>query len=105
LPGGHDRKKLDKAEMAERCVLQMVNEAALCMGEGILRSPRDGDVGAVFGLGFPPFRGGPFRYVDSVGAAQIVEKMRRYQDRFGARFAPAPLLVEMAGANKRFFND
>ena len=101
-PQGARRSSPPLAEMAERCVLQMVNEAALCLGEGILRSPRDGDVGAVFGLGFPPFRGGPFRYADSLGAAQVVERLRRYQDRFGLRFAPAPKLLELAQSGGRF---
>lgn len=101
-PQGSRRSSPPSQEIAERCVLQMVNEAALCLGEGILRSARDGDVGAVFGLGWPPFRGGPFRYADAVDPAQIVEKLRRYQDRFGARFAPAPRLVELARSGGRF---
>src|SRR5438067_2682466 len=95
-PQGYKRNSPPQAEIAERCVLQMVNEAALCLGEGILRSARDGDIGAVFGLGWPPFRGGPFRYVDSLGAAQVVSSLRRWQDKFGMRFTPAPLLAEMA---------
>ena len=102
---GPKRTSPTTGEIAERCVLQMVNEAALCMGEGILRSPRDGDIGAVFGLGFPPFRGGPFRYADTLGIQNVVEKMRRWQDKFGVRFAPAPLLVEMGKSGKKFFND
>jgi 3-hydroxyacyl-CoA dehydrogenase/enoyl-CoA hydratase/3-hydroxybutyryl-CoA epimerase len=102
MPGGQRRASPPAAEIAERCVLQMVNEAALCLGEGILRSARDGDVGAVFGLGWPPFRGGPFRYADSLGAAPVVEKLRRWQDKFGPRFVPAPLLVEMAKSGARF---
>ncbi len=99
---GQKRSSPPPAEIAERCVLQMVNEAALCLGEGILRSARDGDVGAVFGLGWPPFRGGPFRYADSLGAAQVVEKLRRYQDRFGVRFAPAPKLLQLAESGGKF---
>jgi 3-hydroxyacyl-CoA dehydrogenase / enoyl-CoA hydratase / 3-hydroxybutyryl-CoA epimerase len=101
-PQGQRRASPKPDEIAERCVLQMVNEAAHCLGEGILRSARDGDVGAVFGLGWPPFRGGPFRYADALGPAAVVEKLRRYQDRFGERFKPAPRLVELAGSGGRF---
>jgi 3-hydroxyacyl-CoA dehydrogenase/enoyl-CoA hydratase/3-hydroxybutyryl-CoA epimerase len=83
----------------------MVNEAAHCLGEKILRSARDGDVGAVFGLGWPPFRGGPFRYADSLGAQQVVHRLSAYRDRFGARFTPAPLLVELSRSGGKFFPD
>jgi 3-hydroxyacyl-CoA dehydrogenase / enoyl-CoA hydratase / 3-hydroxybutyryl-CoA epimerase len=94
---------LSAEEMQMRCALAFVNEAAHCLGEGILRSARDGDVGAILGLGFPPFRGGPFRFVDAVGATAIVEQMRGYEQRFGARFTPAPLLVEGAAAGRRIY--
>jgi 3-hydroxyacyl-CoA dehydrogenase/enoyl-CoA hydratase/3-hydroxybutyryl-CoA epimerase len=90
-------------EMAQRCVLAMVNEAARCLEEGILRSPRDGDIGAVFGIGFPPFRGGPFRYVDSVGAHQIVEQLEELNDRFEGRFAPSAILLDAASARRSFY--
>ncbi len=102
LPGGRRRKKIDREEIVERCVLQMVNEALLTLGEGVLRSARDGDVGAVFGLGFPPFRGGPFRWVDAEGSARVLERMRRLEGRFGLRFRPAPLLVERGSAGRPF---
>lgn len=98
-------KSLPEDEIAQRCALAFVNEAALCFGEGILRSARDGDIGAIFGLGFPPFRGGPFRYVDAVGAKEIVRRMQRFRDRLGNRFAPAPVLVEMAETGKTFYGD
>jgi 3-hydroxyacyl-CoA dehydrogenase/enoyl-CoA hydratase/3-hydroxybutyryl-CoA epimerase len=89
--------------IVQRAVLAMVNEAARCLGEGILQSPRDGDIGAVFGLGFPPFRGGPFRYIDTVGAEQIVRRLERYQKEHGVRFEPAPALVEMAKSGARYY--
>ncbi len=102
LPGGRKRKRIDREEIAQRCVLQMVNESLLTLGEGILRSARDGDIGAVFGLGFPPFRGGPFRWIDAEGSARVLERMRRLEGRFGTRFRPAPLLVEHAATGKPF---
>ncbi len=103
LLGVKPTNKVPSAEIAERCTLQMVNEAIHCLGEGILRSPRDGDIGAIFGLGFPPFRGGPFRYVDTVGAQQVLERVEHYRDRYGARFEPAPLLVEKAKGGGTFY--
>ena len=102
-PHGKDRKRFDRYEMAERCVLQFVNEAVRCLGEGILRSPRDGDIGAIFGLGFPPFLGGPFRYVDAQGLGKILQRTEHYQERFGKRFTPAPLLIEYVKAGRKFY--
>jgi 3-hydroxyacyl-CoA dehydrogenase / enoyl-CoA hydratase / 3-hydroxybutyryl-CoA epimerase len=100
---GGQRQELPADEMAQRCVLAMVNEAARCLDEGILRSPRDGDIGAVFGIGFPPFRGGPFRYVDSVGAHQIVEQLEELNDRFVGRFEPAEVLLQAATGRLSFY--
>jgi 3-hydroxyacyl-CoA dehydrogenase len=82
----------------------MINEAVLCLQEGILSCPRDGDIGAVFGLGFPPFTGGPFRYIDSVGAKTLVDKMKRLSETIGPLYKPADLLVEMASKNKKFYS-
>jgi len=98
-------KKMAAEEIAQRCALAFVNEACLCFGEGILRSARDGDIGAIFGLGFPPFRGGPFRYVDTVGAKEIVRRLQRFRDRLGNRFAPAPVLLSMVESGQTFHGD
>ncbi|MDB4879948.1 MAG: fadJ [Gemmatimonadetes bacterium] len=103
LGGAGPRTPMGSAEIVERCVLAMVNEAALCLEEGVLRSARDGDVGAVFGIGFPPFRGGPFRYVDTEGAGRIVSRLESLNKRFPGRFAPAAVLARQAAAGARFY--
>jgi 3-hydroxyacyl-CoA dehydrogenase/enoyl-CoA hydratase/3-hydroxybutyryl-CoA epimerase len=103
LPGSSQRRELPVAEMQNRCVLAMVNEAVLCLEQDVLRGPIDGDVGAVFGLGFPPFRGGPFRYVDGRGAARVLDDLDQLNERFPGRFAPSELLVEHARAQQRFY--
>jgi 3-hydroxyacyl-CoA dehydrogenase/enoyl-CoA hydratase/3-hydroxybutyryl-CoA epimerase len=103
LPGGSERREMGASLIQSRCVLAMVNEAALCLEEGVLRSARDGDVGAVFGIGFPPFRGGPFRYVDAMGAARVVDDLEKLNERFPGRFTPSALLVEHARGQKRFY--
>lgn len=105
VPDEDARKKprIAREEIQMRCSLQFVNEAMHCLGEGILRSVRDGDIGAVFGLGFPPFRGGPFRYTDAVGPALVLKRIQDYERRFGERWTPAPALVEMAKSGGRFY--
>jgi 3-hydroxyacyl-CoA dehydrogenase/enoyl-CoA hydratase/3-hydroxybutyryl-CoA epimerase len=90
------RAQFSAAEIQQRTILPMLNEAARCLDEGVIRSPRDGDIGAVFGFGFPAFRGGPFRYIDAVGAAEVVRQLEELNDRFPGRFEPAELLVAMA---------
>jgi len=99
---GGARKPFDASEIQDRLSLAMINEAVLCLQEGIISCARDGDIGAVFGLGFPPFTGGPFSYVDQVGAAAVVDKMKRLEDKRGALYTPASLLVEMASKSKKF---
>ena len=102
-PGTPEPFAMDREEMVNRCVLAMVNEAVRCLEEGILRSPRDGDIGAVFGLGFPPFHGGPFRYVDGVGVQEILSRLDTLDGRFPERFRPADLLIQMAKTGGRFY--
>ena len=95
-------KRVSSEEISWRCALQFVNEACLCFEEGILRSARDGDIGAVFGLGFPPFRGGPFRFADAVGAKDIVRRLQEFERVHGNRFTPAAILVSMAQNGQTF---
>lgn len=60
------------------------------------------DIGAVFGIGFAPFRGGPFRFMDAYGVTNLVKKMEHYQSIFGPQFEPAPILKEYAKTNRKF---
>jgi 3-hydroxyacyl-CoA dehydrogenase/enoyl-CoA hydratase/3-hydroxybutyryl-CoA epimerase len=102
VAGDAPRKPMEVREIQERLVFAFLNEAILCLQEGILRSPRDGDVGAIFGLGFPPFLGGPFRYLDHLGARFALEVLERLRARHGPRFTPARLLEDMARAGTGF---
>ena len=88
---------------AERCVYMMLNEAARCLDEEIVRNARDGDIGAIFGIGFPPFLGGPFQYMDKIGAATVVSKLTQWQAEFGERFAPCDALVKMAEQGGKYY--
>lgn len=95
--------KLNDKEIAMRCLLPMLNEAVRCLDEGIIRSARDGDMGAIFGIGFPPFLGGPFRYMDTLGLTKVVEMMNQHTEKYGERFAPCDGLLTRAGLGEKFY--
>ncbi|EJG0024897.1 fatty acid oxidation complex subunit alpha FadJ [Vibrio alginolyticus] len=95
--------KLSDNDIALRCVLPMLNEAVRCLDDGIIRSPRDGDIGAIFGIGFPPFLGGPFRYMDQFGIKELVEKMNEFASKYGDRYAPCDGLLTRAGEGTTFY--
>lgn len=92
-----------REDVPTRLVHAMLNEAARALDEGVARSARDGDIGAVFGIGFPPFRGGPLRYLDTLGAGSAVAALEELAGKYGDRFAPAPALVRMAQHGDRFY--
>ena len=101
------RRDVDAQTIQHRLALLFVNEAIRCLEEGVISSPTDGDLGAVLGLGFPPFRGGPFHYADALGLPALAETLRQLAARHGARYAPADLLVQRAadGAGRAFFEE
>merc|ERR1719346_435117 len=87
-----------------RMVSRFANEAVASHQDGILATPLEGDIGAVFGLGFPPFSGGPFRYIDTMGAQKFVDHMRRFEQSYGVAFTPCQMLQDMAKSGKKFYN-
>jgi 3-hydroxyacyl-CoA dehydrogenase/enoyl-CoA hydratase/3-hydroxybutyryl-CoA epimerase len=89
-------------DLQDRMVFALLNEAVRALDDGVVRSARDGDIGAVFGIGYPAFRGGPLRYLDTLGASRAVERLEGLERRHGARFSPAPGLLRMAQAGGRF---
>lgn len=95
--------RLQSEEIIQRSVYLLLNEAAMCLDEGVIQSPRDGDIGAIFGIGFPPFTGGPFRYMDSIGIATLVERLEAFAREHGEKFTPAPILVKMSAENSTFY--
>ncbi len=99
------KSDIGKEEIINRMSMMMINEAVMCLEEGILEKPLDGDIGAVFGLGFPPFRGGPFRYIDYEGAGKVLSILKSLNEKYGQRFKPAKMLEKYAEEGKKFYEE
>jgi 3-hydroxyacyl-CoA dehydrogenase/enoyl-CoA hydratase/3-hydroxybutyryl-CoA epimerase len=93
-----NRQNPDPGHIADRMVLPMVNEAARCLEEEVVRSAGDLDLALIFGTGFPPFRGGLCRWADQEGLRQIVSTLERLESSVGDRFSPSEALIRTAEA-------
>ena len=101
--GGGQRKTIDQQEIQDRLVYVMLNEAMYCLEENILEAPKDGDLGAIFGLGFPPFLGGPFRYMHKLGVKAVHEKILDLKSKHGKNFEPCKLFEKYVNEGKTFY--
>jgi 3-hydroxyacyl-CoA dehydrogenase/enoyl-CoA hydratase/3-hydroxybutyryl-CoA epimerase/3-hydroxyacyl-CoA dehydrogenase/enoyl-CoA hydratase/3-hydroxybutyryl-CoA epimerase/enoyl-CoA isomerase len=94
--------KLSQQQIVERLFLPMVLEATRILEERKVRDPRDVDLGLIYGIGFPPFKGGLLFWADTLGAAKLIEMLKAYES-LGKRYQPTPMLVEMAKSGKSFY--
>jgi 3-hydroxyacyl-CoA dehydrogenase len=96
-------RQISDEEIVERCMYALANEGARILEEGIALRASDIDMVYLTGYGFPPYRGGPMFYADSVGLQKVLDAIQKFQKGYqGAQWQPAPLLVRLANAGKRF---
>ncbi len=103
VAGGLAAEQPTPAAVKERLLYRQLVECARCFAEGVLETPEDGDLGAIFGWGFAPFTGGPFSHMDTVGLAAVVATLDRLAQAHGERFTPPQLLRDMAAAGETFY--
>ncbi|EHH2484258.1 fatty acid oxidation complex subunit alpha FadB [Vibrio parahaemolyticus] len=97
-----DKQEFDEQTIIQRMMIPMINEVVLCLQEGIIATPQEADMALVYGLGFPPFRGGVFRYLDSIGIAEFVEMAKQHAD-LGAMYHVPQMLIDMAAKGESFY--
>ncbi|EIW7481717.1 TPA: fatty acid oxidation complex subunit alpha FadB [Vibrio parahaemolyticus] len=97
-----DKQDFDEQTIIQRMMIPMINEVVLCLQEGIIATPQEADMALVYGLGFPPFRGGVFRYLDSVDIAEFVEMAKQHAD-LGAMYHVPQMLIDMAAKGESFY--
>jgi len=91
------------ADLVDRILLRYTNEAALCLQEEVIATPMEGDVAAIFGTGYPPNKGGPFMYIDTVGPEDIIRRLEALAAKIGPEFTPSQILYDMAKSGKKFY--
>ena len=97
-----ERKEFAAEEIVARCMVPMVNEVARCLEEKIVALPQEADMALIYGIGFPPFRGGACRYLDQTGLAEFVAIADKYAS-LGKLYDAPKLLRDMAASGKKFF--
>ncbi len=99
-----NKKTLSSKEIQDSIFLSMINEAARVLEDSIVKTANDVDLGLIYGIGFPPFRGGLLRYADTLGIKYIVEKLNKLSNiENGHRFSPCSYLRDLALKNGSFY--
>ncbi|WP_105903717.1 fatty acid oxidation complex subunit alpha FadB [Vibrio gangliei] len=98
-----ESKTFSDEDIINRTMIPMINEVALCLEEGIIATPQEADMALVYGLGFPPFRGGVFRYLDSIGLQSYIQTASQYSD-LGPMYRVPQLLLDMAEKGETFYS-
>jgi 3-hydroxyacyl-CoA dehydrogenase / enoyl-CoA hydratase / 3-hydroxybutyryl-CoA epimerase len=98
-----DPDRLDIGELKQRFLVTQAVEAARTIEDGVVTDPREADVGSIIGFGFAPFTGGTLSYIDAMGAANFVALCDRLRNKFGKRFAPPKILLDMAEGGESFY--
>jgi 3-hydroxyacyl-CoA dehydrogenase len=100
---GVRQRAISDEEIVERCIYALVNEGARILEEGIALRASDIDMVYLTGYGFPPYRGGPMFFADTVGLPKVLAAIERFQAGYqGSQWKPAPLLTRLARDEKRF---
>ncbi len=95
---------INNEKIVDRCILTMINEAAKCLEENVVKSANHLDMAMIMGAGFPAFRGGILRYADSIGIKNVVAKLKEFEEKIGERFKTSQLLIDMAKEGKKFYS-
>ncbi|MFV0575729.1 MAG: fatty acid oxidation complex subunit alpha FadB [Vibrio sp.] len=95
-------KDFSDEDIINRTMIPMINEVVLCLEEGIIATPQEADMALVYGLGFPPFRGGVFRYLDSIGLQNYIQTASQYAE-LSPMYQVPKLLIDMAEKGETFY--
>lgn len=100
-----ETKRMDETEIQMRVVLPMINEASIILEEGIVGTPAEVDLGLIFGIGFPPFRGGLLKHADSEGLDRILEAIEKFSGEVDFdRYQPSGYLKDLVSNKKKFYD-
>ncbi|MDR3419500.1 MAG: 3-hydroxyacyl-CoA dehydrogenase NAD-binding domain-containing protein [Nevskia sp.] len=96
------KQQMSQQEMMERLMFAQANEAARCYEEKVVMTVADANIGSIFGWGFAPHQGGALQYINAYGVARFVKRAEELAAKYGPRFKPAAVLLDMAGSGKTF---
>lgn len=100
---GFRQNEVSDEDIVDRLILTMLNEAAMCLQEGVVVRVDYLDMALITGIGFPPFRGGLLRYADERGISEVVKRLQALQSSCGERFSPCHRLLSMASSGESFY--